>query len=244
MRFTLTPDGGRPVVAEGSGTRGLVLARNGVQGWYGSPAPRLTSQQGHAGDGDMWPASLGRGARTVTLTANALAGSSVALASLLDDVRALAGARLTIACDDAGGHREARGFLADDPDPALSSDECSAALALVVCCPDPMLYGRWRSVAQVGGRMRLTNRGTADSYPRLRAVGVNGAAVTYLTATCGGRTVSWAGSAESVLLDFADMSPDSGTVVSDDAFPVPPGGCEAAVASNGQVTFEVRDAWR
>ena len=246
MRFTIQSDDDLVVLRDSRGWSDRDWLLTGVKGWFGSPEARegVTKASGH--DGDFWPASMTQGARTATLSGAILARSTVALARELDRLDALAGRRLTVTCEDAHGVRVAEGFLSDDPDPEVDgSTEQSATFDLVMTFPDPHRYGRWSTVAPRGGRAILPNDGNVTSYPRAHVASKDGeTAFTYLSLASGGQRVTWSGSALSLDIDLADMVPSTGTVSVDNAFAVPPGGCTALVASDGDVTIEVRDAWR
>lgn len=245
MRFVVSSPTDRIVLRDSrsSQTVGWWLLADGAKGWSGTPSIREGTTEAKGVDGDYWPPSMTQGARTVTLSGAVCARSTMELARALDRIDALAGARLTVACEDAHGRRSAEGFLSDDPDPRVYPDERTATFELVITCPDPRLYGPW--VAYPGtGKARVANHGTAPSFPRVHA---EGSTLTTLTLACGGQTVEWRGSATSLDLDLSDLAPSAGSLSQDNAFAVPPGGAKVAVSATGTdaaVTLYGRDAWR
>jgi hypothetical protein len=246
MRFTIQSDDDLVVLRDSRGWSDRDWLLTGVRGWFGSPEARegVTKASGH--DGDFWPVTMTQGARTSTLSGAILAGSTVGLARELDRLDALVGKRLAVTCEDAHGARMAEGFVSDDPDPEIDgATEQTATFDLVITFPDPHRYGRWSTVTPYGGKARLPNEGNIPSYPRVHvASGDDQTKFTYLAFSSGSQKVTWTGSALSLDIDLADMVPSTGTVGINNAFAVPPGGCVASVSSDGDVTIDVRDAWR
>lgn len=247
MRFTVQPlDGGEPVVLHDSRLAhrvGVWLARDGVDGWFGTPAVREGVASRSMTDGDMAPLTLTQGARTVTLHGVADASSTVECARVLDLVDGLAGRGLAIVGEDAHGPREMRGFMSDDPDPVLRPSERVAEFDLTVTCPDPHKYGPEVAYRAAGGLALVSNPGNCDSWPRIEVDG----RVTALALSMGGQTVSWTGDQQGLEMDLATGEASGGTVGVDNAFAIPPGDHAVSVSctpSGCTVAVLVRPCWR
>ena len=244
MRFVIHDGAGAPIDIHdmGAGARGgWVIAKDGVSGWHGTPAPRNAAVEASGHDGDFFPIDLTSGARTVTIQGYIKERSNVAFARALDRLNSLVGKHIKLECHDFNGVRTAEGFVSDDPAPTVSKLHNFAEFTLVVTCPDPLRYGRWASYA--GQKVRVPNNGNADSYPKVIANGYE-QKVTNLALACDGQQVRWSGSADSVEIDFATMVPSSGTVTLDNAFAIPPGGAVVTMQSDGYAVLMARDAWR
>ena len=175
MRFTVQPlDGGEPVVLHDSTNAhqvGMWLAQEGVEGWFGTPAIREEPTERAMTDGDMSPATLTQGARTITLHGIAAAPSTVEAARLMDLVNGLAGRELAVIGEDAHGAREVRGFLSDDPLPQLLHGEDAFTFDVTVTCPDPHKYGMEVAYPASGETVAVTNVGNCATWPRVHVEG-------------------------------------------------------------------------
>ena len=247
MRFTVQPlDGGEPVVLHDSTNAhqvGMWLAQEGVEGWFGTPAIREEPTERAMTDGDMSPATLTQGARTITLHGIAAAPSTVEAARLMDLVNGLAGRELAVIGEDAHGAREVRGFLSDDPLPQLLHGEDAFTFDVTVTCPDPHKYGMEVAYPASGETVAVTNVGNCATWPRVHVEGH----VESLVMSLAGRTVSWTGNVSSLDIDFSTGEASGGTISVDNAFPIPPGDHEVyarALPSGSRVTVYARPCWR
>ncbi len=230
----------------------LRTARHGQKGWYlsaydgweGTPAPREKGEIVYGRDADMWPTTLTQGARTVTLSGFARCESSVEGARCASRIDALFGQKLEVVGEGADGAKRTWGFLSDDPRIRFAKRGCIVVFDLLISCPDPHRYGDVQTFWESGGLCRVANEGTIGSWPKIR-VKTDGA-LTYLTVSLGSQRVSWNGNTKSLVLDFADMVPSTGTVTYDDAFLIPPGRSEIEVSCNAgaSVAIDVAPAWR
>ena len=70
MRFIVTNDRGQTIVlrdARNHNAIGVWLLENGIDGWFGTPAPREDPISRSLTDGDLMPHTLTQGSRTLTL---------------------------------------------------------------------------------------------------------------------------------------------------------------------------------
>lgn len=249
MRVDITDtETGRSVHFAGGGagdTLGWRVAEDGLDGWYGPPAPKVEAPDLPGMDGAMWPRTVALGARTVTVTVLMPNPSSVSTARGLDEVAGMAGHKLSIVVTDAAGPKEAFGYLADDPHPMMARyDETLATMALVLYCPDPTKHGRSHTAHVGGSGATVVNEGNAPAYPRIVATG---SPVTAFSFTAGPCRVTWSGSATRVEVDTRDMVPTSGTVGVSEGGTVPPGSTRATGSVSGtgaSLQAITRDAWR
>lgn len=243
MRFIVNAESGKSVVLRdqrNDNSVGCFLLEDGVDGWFGTPAPREDPISRLMSDGDYMPAVLTQGSRIVTLHGYGAFDSTIECARFVDLLNSLVCQNVTLICEDAHGRRQATGFISDDPTPELESDEMSVKFTLIVTCPDPLKYGTPRSYTPSGGWCMVANEGNVGSYPVVHVEGP----VTRLMLAYDAQQVNWVGSAETLDIDFRDMQPTSGSIVLDNAFPIPPGRSALAVTSDGEVTVTVRPAWR
>ena len=247
MRFVITADNCEALVLRTSrpiNKIGYWIAKDGLDGWFGSPDVRESPVTRSMSDGDMFPPRLTQGARIITFEVIACCESAIEAAKAVDNANAFIGKQLTVMGEDASGIRIVQGYLAQDPSPVFMSDGVTVTFTLIVKCPDPYKYSNWVTFTQSGGTVKAINGGNADSYPKVHVDGVGGNNVTYMTLTHNGKNVTWSGNAASFDLDFADMVPSSGTVSVDNAFAIEPGEQTVTVSSNGLVTLYIRSAWR
>lgn len=247
MRFTIQPtDGGDPVVLRDArfGHRvGMWLAKDGVEGWFGTPAVREQPIVRSMTDGDLTPATMTQGARTVALHGIAAASSTVEAARLMDLVNGLAGRELAIIGEDAHGTREVRGYLSDDPMPQLLQGEDCFTFDITVTCPDPHKYGAETPYPVAGELVTVSNAGNCPTWPRVHVEGY----VESLTLALGPRTVTWSGEEPSLDIDFSTGEVSGGTIHVDNAFPIPPGDHQVyarALPRGASVTVYARSCWR
>lgn len=244
MRFIVTNERGQAIVLRDQRNHnavGVWLLENGIDGWFGTPAPREDPIGRSLTDGDLMPHTLTQGSRTVTLHGLGVFESTIEAGAFVDKVNAMVGSRLTVMCEDAQGRRSATGYLTDDPEPTLDPSEQAVEFTFVITCPDPKKYGRETKYAPSGGWCKVVNEGNAGTYP---VVHVDGP-VTFLHLELGDQGITWNGSAETLDLDFADMQPSSGAIVLDNAFEIPPGQSNIAVSCDGTATtVTVKSAWR
>ena len=218
------------------------IKKNGITGLFGTPAVRETPTDRPQTDGAYWPSRLTQKPRSISLDCVIRGLSGVDAAQARDRINALAGKELTIVEHTASGTRSLKGFLAADPEPMMRWHEQGFEFGLVISCPDPLKYGEPVTFVASGGVCRVTNSGTASTWP---TVSVSGR-VTSLRLTMGDGEVRWEGDAEDLELDFRDMIPSSGTVTKDLAFRIPPGTSTVTVRADAgsTVSMTVRPAWR
>lgn len=243
MRFIVTNDRGQTIVLrdQRNGNEvGVYLLEDGIEGWFGTPAPREDPITRSMTDGDLKPHTLTQGSRTVTLHGYGVFGSTIEAGAFIDKVNAMVGCDLTVTCDDGQGRRTVTGYLTDDPTPTLDPSEQTVEFTLIVTCTDPRKYGNAVQYKPEGGWVTVVNEGNAGTYPKVHVEGP----VTMLHMEMGDQAITWNGSAETLDLDFADMQPSSGAIVLDNAFEIPSGRVALAVACDGDVTITVKSAWR
>lgn len=248
MRFTIYDGEGEPIDIHslGHGARtGWLIAKEGVEGWYGTPEPRNGAVEAAGHDGDYAPIDLTSGARTVTIEGAIKEPSNLAFARALDRLNSLMGKTIELHCDDFCGTRVCSGFVSDDPAPTVYARDNFATFTLVITCPDPLRYGKW-AYYSLADSARVFNGGNAKSYPKLIVEPrEEGAKVTTVTLQCGSQKVVWSGSGTDTLeIDLAEMVPTYGTVSQDNAFAIPPGGATVKCYTDGVATLMCRDAWR
>ena len=230
------------VSEHGDSGDGWLLAR-GLDGWLGTPAPKQDAVGLPGLDGGAMPSLLTAQTRVVTVRAATRAASPVSLAALRSRLLAMACRPLTLTVEDAAGPRSAACYMSDDPEPDLWPSEDGMTWQMVLTCPDPRRYGPWASFPVSGGSATVENPGDAATLPRVVCAGP----VTALTASWGGRSVTWEGAAGDGLdLDLSTMAPARGRVVVDDAFALPPGRSTVAVSATGATSVSVlaRGCWR
>lgn len=243
MRFIVTNDRGQTIVLrdQRNGNEvGVYLLEDGIDGWFGTPAPREDPIVRSLTDGDLMPHTITQGSRTVTLHGYGVFGSTIEAGAFIDLVNAMVGCPLSVMCDDGQGRRFMTGYLTDDPTPTLDPSEETVEFTLVITCPDPKKYGLAKTYKPEGGWVTVVNEGNAGTYPKVHVDGP----VTMLHIEMGDQAITWNGSAETLDLDFADMQPSNGAIVLDNAFEIPSGRVALAVACDGEVTITVKSAWR
>lgn len=221
------------------------VVQGGMDGVLGVPVPKTETVDAPLADGSFEPARILTDSRTMSFDICADCPSSVDAAVLRDRINAMAGRMLTIRRADPSGERMTRGYLADDPMPALADSRMwtSFTATLTILCPDPHWYGPQTTYGATGGRCRVENNGNADSYPVIHATGATG-----LSAKLDGHTITWTSpTMTNVDIDLADLNPTDGTLTAFDTFTVPPGGATITVTATPDtavVEIGVRNAWR
>ncbi|WP_130414587.1 hypothetical protein [Xylanimonas ulmi] len=223
---------------------------NPISGWFGTASPRVDLSPVPQGDGAYWPAQLLSEHRIVTIRGLVRGVSTIEAAAERATLNALAGRRLTVCVEDAGGPRFADGFVSAALDPTVRVLQNGLWFSLIITCPDPNKYGLPVDVPAVGGAVGFDNAGNAPTWPTF----VVGGPVTAFTAAIDGQVVSWAGNAPSgVVIDTYDGVPldpagnPAGVLVDDDVFQLPPGASSVAVTTTPAgvpVSLRARAAWR
>lgn len=218
---------------------GVYVASEGIDGWYGAPAPQQEGDALPAG-GSAWPASITPSARVVTVHLVADSASSEDAMRTLDIANGMFGKRVTLAVTDASGRRTVEGYLSDGPTATPIAMGRKLLLDLVITCPDPSRYGQWASADVTRGAALIVG-GNAPTYPVLEI----GEGVTAVTVDIGGHQVKWSGSGPAEI-DFRDMRPTAGSVSVDDARPLEPGRNDVSVSrtGSGSVRMRWRPGWR
>lgn len=225
--------------AQPGGTIGGFLEN--LEGWYGVPAPKESTESVGMVYGDAWPNSLSPGARIVTIEGYRRFRSSIEAAQFKDKINDLAYIQLEIAVTDELGKRICDGFLSDDPTPKTYENGCVVRFALVVTCPYPFKRGEYLSFPVTGGSATVRNSGNSYSFPKLVVSG----RVTSVTMTYRWHTVSWRGNQDGLVLDLnEDISTYEG-IIEDDVFSVPPGVSDISVSvSGGTAIVQLAPSWR
>ena len=218
---------------------GVYVASDGIEGWYGAPAPQQEGEALPAG-GAAWPVSITPSARVVTVHLAADSASSEDAMRTLDIANGMLGKRVELAVTDASGRRTAEGYISDGPSATPIAMGRKLLLDLVITCPDPSRYGQWASADVTRGAALLVG-GNAPTYPVLEI----GEGVTAITVEISGHQVKWSGAGPATI-DFRDMRPSSGSVSVDDARPLEPGRNDVSVSRTGQGSARMRwrSAWR
>lgn len=254
MRITITPESGMPLVFADGSWDNLVqsmgadyvatIARNGLTGWYESPEVREQPVDRPQDDGAYWPGRLTVKPRIVTLRARTISrgsSSSLETARWNDMVNALVGQRVTISVEDQLGMRETHGYLSAQ---MAWESQCGVTdITLIFTCPDPNKYGAATSMLTTGGVERVTNTGTAPTWPRVTISGH----VTELRLDIDGHVIQWEGDTRALDFDTRDMIPTQGRFILDDVTPLIPGSHIVRTQLTGdtpQMTMLIRPAWR
>lgn len=218
---------------------GVYVTSDGVEGWYGAPAPQQEGEALPAG-GAAWPVSITPSARVVTVHLAADSASSEDAMRTLDIANGMLGKRVELAVTDASGRRTAEGYISDGASATPIAMGRKLLLDLVITCPDPSRYGQWASADVTRGAALLVG-GNAPTYPVLEI----GEGVTAITVEIGGHQIKWSGAGPATI-DFRDMRPSSGSVSVDDARPLEPGRNDVSVSRTGQGSARMRwrPAWR
>lgn len=242
MRITLTgPHDTIVMDGDGSLDHDLTILKDGVTGWYSTPAVREAGLDRPQQDGCYWPSRLTQPGRTVSIHVLEHAISSVQAALMSQRLCALMGHALTLTVEDQLGIRTCTCWLADDPAAGMLVTQTAFECTLVLYCPDPYKYGEWLWQAPQSGRLALANLGTAPTWIRFRAM----SKITTLYAVWGDAEIEWEGDTNDLLLDTRDMIPSAGQVTADWALPIQPGSTQIRVQTDC-LTLEVgfRPAWR
>ena len=245
MRFVLTPESGDPIVlkADAEPVRiGWYIGEEGIEGWFGAPDPREDPVRRYGSDGDGWPTTITYGSRTLSFDVIARFESTLACALARDRVNSLAGQRVEICGYDAAGPRSLMGYLSDDPEFELTTDEQGMLFTLTFVCPYPIKKGEEHEYLVETDYVTVCNAGNAPAWPRLVIDGpVESASLTY-----DDHTVSWSGEAYGLTLDLFDDLSDIDGITEDDAFSIMPGYHTINVATEGECTAYIvmADAWR
>jgi len=242
MRFTITPTERGETLELRSDDNSIGWYLTGLDGWWGTPAPREDPEPDPMHDGDMPPESLTQGARALVLEMAARCESSVAAERLADQVCGLFGQDLVIVGEGPSGPRMLVGHLADDPKPRFAESGRLLFCAVAISCPKPSKRGREVAFRASGGSCSVVNEGNMPAWPVVRVSG----RCTSLSVSYGGQAVTWSGDAEGLVIDFATGQASAGTIGSDDAFAIPPGRHALSVSSvgGGEVSVCVAAAWR
>ena len=242
MRFTIKPERGDDLVLHEksykTGDVGYWLMSSRLRGWFETPAAREQPTAGATTDGDWWPVRLTQGARVLTIPGLADCVSSIEANRLIDNLNALFGQNLTVVGETAGGTRMVTGYMSDSPTITVYADHTTVEFDLTITCPDPLMYGKLKRITPVSNYFKVLNEGNVSVWPAFEVTGA-----TYFRVEVGDQAVSWSGSGD-LVLDFADMQPNVGTVGVDNAFSIVPGMSYIQVATDGQATCLFRSAWR
>ncbi|BAQ32093.1 hypothetical protein [Bifidobacterium scardovii] len=227
------------------------LDRHPLDGWYDGVDLKTQAADNPAGDGLYMPARLLMAERVVTIKGHQTRnphdeGSSIGDMRLRDLLRALVGQPVTLSVADTMGVREATGYVSSK---IISGDENEnyglLRFAIILTCPDPLVYSNPVTYQASGSRIMAENNGTAASWPVLAVSG----SPKRIVASLDGRRVDWRFDdrpVQAAELDFATMIPTIGTVSNDDGFQIPPGRHTISVTVQGSadVALRVRNAWR
>ncbi len=244
MRITLTsPNDAIVMDGDGGLDHDLTILRDGVSGWYSTPAVRESGLDRPQQDGCYWPSRLTQPGRTVSIHVLEHTVSSVDAALMSQRLCALMGQSLTLAVEDQLGIRSCECWLADDPAAGMLVTQTAFECTLVLYCPDPYKYGqvRWFETTSQSVRLPVANEGTAPSWPVIECDGP----VTRLYVGYDDGLIEWAGAAESLRIDTRDMIAPAGRVTTDLAFEIRPGTCRPLIRTDAKRTrIGVRPAWR
>ncbi len=242
MRITLTsPNDVIVMDGDGSLDHDLTILKDGVSGWYSTPAVREAGLDRPQQDGCYWPSRLTQPGRTVSIHVLEHTVSSVDAALMSQRLCALMGQSLTLAVEDQLGIRTCACWLADDPAAGMLVTQTAFECTLVLYCPDPYKYGQNRWFAAVNDHCEVENAGTAPSWPTIHCTGP----MTRLYVALDDGEIRWAGQADELLIDTRDMLVPQGRISSDLSFPIQPGASRLLVQSDARaVRIGVRPAWR
>ncbi len=138
MRITLTgPHDTIVMDGDGSLDHDLTILKDGVTGWYSTPAVREAGLDRPQQDGCYWPSRLTQPGRTVSIHVLEHAISSVQAALMSQRLCALMGHALTLTVEDQLGTRTCTCWLADDPAAGMLVTQTAFECTLVLYCPDP-----------------------------------------------------------------------------------------------------------
>jgi hypothetical protein len=247
MRVTIMNGKGEPVVALSDGwpwlnqRHGWFLLKDGIEGVFEPTTPKeetISLPQQH---GDYWPSRLTMSKRVVTLRALYSARSSLDRAQAQDLLNSLAAQHLTLVFEDERGRRSIEGFISQGTSPSISYHGLRLRFSLIITCPQPFFLGAPASFTADSGRIMAENTGNAPAWPRVHATSVSSLALSFADST-----VSWEGTRGTLDLDFRDMIPSRGTVLSDDAFALPPGTSLISIRTNQEATVNLllQPAWK
>lgn len=242
MRITLTgPHDTIVMDGDGSLDHDLTILKDGVSGWYSTPAVREAGLDRPQQDGCYWPSRLTQPGRTVSIHVLEHTVSSVDAALMSQRLCALMGNALTLAVEDQLGVRTCECWLADDPAAGMLVTQTAFECTLVLYCPDPYKYGPARWHETVGSWCTVHNPGTAASWPLIDCTGP----LTRLRIGLDDGEIKWVGQADSLAFDTRDMLVEVGRVSEDLSFPIQPGTSRIRVESDAAaVRVGVRPAWR
>lgn len=243
MRFVVYDGEGESVILSSPSNGdsiGVFLLEDGVEGWFGSPAPREDVLERTLSDGDYPPSSLTQGARPITLHGIGRFASSLDAARFRDRLLSLMFKSVVVRGEEPGGARECEGFVSDDPDPVLTDGDRVVQFSLIITCPDPKKYGEAHKFKPKSGQVEVINEGNAPTWPIVKVDGT----VHNLTISYGSQQVKWSGSSNGLTIDFRDMAASSGSISVDNAFEIPPGKTKLTVSTDGDLSVIVRPAWR
>ncbi len=242
MRITLTgPHDTIVMDGDGSLDHDLTILKDGVTGWYSTPAVREAGLDRPQQDGCYWPSRLTQPGRTVSIHVLEHAISSVQAALMSQRLCALMGHALTLTVEDQLGIRTCTCWLADDPAAGMLVTQTAFECTLVLYCPDPYKYGEWLWQAPQSGRLALVDLGTAPTWIRFRAM----SKITTLYAAWDDAEIEWEGDTGELLLDTRDMIPSAGQITADWALPVQPGKTLLTIQTDcSTLDVGIRPAWR
>lgn len=242
MRITLTgPHDTIVMDGDGSLDHDLTILKDGVTGWYSTPAVREAGLDRPQQDGCYWPSRLTQPGRTVSIHVLEHVISSVQAALMSQRLCALMGHALTLTVEDQLGIRTCTCWLADDPAAGMLVTQTAFECTLVLYCPDPYKYGEWLWQAPQSGRLALVDLGTAPTWIRFRAM----SKITTLYAAWDDAEIEWEGDTGELLLDTRDMIPSAGQITADWALPVQPGKTLLTIQTDcSTLDVGIRPAWR
>ncbi len=246
MRFTIKPESGKPIIlrqGDDMNQIGFFLVDSMVEGWFGTPAPREQVKTAVGHDGDQYPSAFTQGSRVVTFYGAIEAESHIESAEEKNRLNALFGQRLEIIGEDADGVKRCFGYLSDDPQPKYLPGMKLVKFSLVITCPYPRKIGYESTFEPSNGVCHVVNCGDAPSFPKI----VASSRITALSAYFNGHRFSWSGNTNNLSLDAFDASANTGEVVDDDAFEIPPGEHDiyiSATPADAKVFVLLAPAWR
>lgn len=246
MKFTITPESGDSIIltdTTNNQTIGWYLVDSVVEGWYGTPGPRESVLESNAHDGDQFPPILTQGARIVTIYGALECQSNLEATMMIGRINALFGQKLEVAGEDATGRKRCTGYLSDDPCPTFLPGERIVKFVLVITCPYPVKLSDEVVFTSSNGGCSVTNMGNVQTYPKIRVPG----RITSLRASFNGHVVTWTGNTDSLEIDLYDLSCNSGQIVEDDSFAVPPGSHSVSISTTPYidgVEIAVSSGWR
>lgn len=234
------------------GDTDLYLDRHPLEGWYDGVDSKTDAVDNPMDNGLYMPSRLLLSERVVTVKGHQTRypsgmGSSIGDAALKTRLTALCGRELILRVMDPYGVRESRCWVSGK---LTSGDEDEPfgvlRFAIILTCPDPLIYSPPTVYAAAGDMIHAENNGTAPSWPVLTASG----SPKRIVASLGGHRVDWRFDGTPLAteseLDFSTMIPSTGIVSNDDGFRIPPGrhSVRVDVTGSGTVSLRVRSAWR